>query len=289
MWAGKAAAGAVIPFIMQGLLDKYQSENTLRAWAVALVVLTAPLLYYLKPRIPISPDNTRRPLSWTFLRKPAFWMLQTGNIIQGLGYLLPPTYLASYAKDIGIQSQIKGAMLIAVVSLANVPGSMFSGFLGDRYPAVTVILISSIGSSMAVLLLWGLTAQLALLVLFAALYGFFAGGFSSAYSAIAKEMKRADEGVEDGVVMGLLLGARGIGFMVGGPMSAALLKSGQQDMTFGFASQYGRIIIFTGVTALFGSCGWMWTTLKATCDSSEPPVICLGHSQIRRPIPYNAL
>jgi MFS family permease len=298
MWAGKAAAGAVIPFIMEVLLYKYGAGKTLRAWAVALVVLTAPLLFYLKPRIPISPAHTRRPLCWTFLKKPGFWLLQIGNIIQALGYLLPATYLASYAKDVGIQSPIKGAMLIAVVSLANVPGSMFSGFLGDHYPAATVILISSIGSSMAVLLLWGLAAQMALLVPFAALYGFFGGGFSSSYSAIAKEMKRADEGVEDGVVMGCLLGARGVGFMVGGPMSAALLNGRSNLKSSGFDGKYGLIIVFTGATALFGSCGLMWTTLKAVCGSSvvrssvvctEAPVICMGNTPIRRPIHYNAL
>jgi len=168
MWAGKAAAGAVIPFVMSGLLDKYGAQGALRAWAVALVVLTAPLLFYLKPRIPISTAHTQRPLSWSFLKKPGFWMLQIGNIIQALGYLLPPTYLASYANELRFPS-IFGALLIAVVSLANVPGSMFSGFLGDHYPAASVILISSIGSSMAVLFLWGVTAQKALLVLFAAL------------------------------------------------------------------------------------------------------------------------
>jgi MFS family permease len=288
MWAGKAAAGAVIPFVMSGLLDKYGAQGALRAWAVALVVLTAPLLFYLKPRIPISTAHTQRPLSWSFLKKPGFWMLQIGNIIQALGYLLPPTYLASYANELRFPS-IFGALLIAVVSLANVPGSMFSGFLGDHYPAASVILISSIGSSMAVLFLWGVTAQKALLVLFAALYGFFAGGFSSAYSAIVKEMKRADEGVENGVVMGLLLGGRGVGFMAAGPMSAALLQGGSKDPKFGFDTQYGRVIMFTGATALFGSCGWMWTTLKAACgsyvDGTKAPVIRMGSTQIQRPIP----
>jgi MFS family permease len=288
MWAGKAAAGVVIPFVMSGLLDKYEAKKTLQGWAVILVVLTAPLLFYLKPRIPISTAHTQRPLSWSFLKKSGFWMLQIGNIIQASGYLLPPTYLASYANDLKLPS-IFGAVLIAVVSLANVPGSMFSGFLGDHYPAATVILISSIGSSMAVFLLWGLAAQKALLVLFAALYGFFGGGFSSAYSAIVKEMKRADEGVENGVVMGLLLGGRGVGFMAAGPMSAALLQGGSQDPKFGFDSKYGRVIIFTGATALFGSFGWMLTTLKAACGSyveeSKAPVICLGSIPIQRPIP----
>jgi MFS family permease len=265
MWAGKAAAGVVVPFIVSALLDKYGPRTTLQAWAVSLVVLTAPLLFYLKPRIPLSSSHTQRPISWSFLRKSGFWMLEIGNVVQAFGYLLPTTYLASYANDLGLPS-ISGAVLIAVVSLANVPGSLFSGYLGDRLQPTTVILISSIGSTVAVLLFWGLAAQMALLVIFAAAYGFFAGGFSSTYSGILKEMKRADEGVEAGLVMGLLLGGRGVGFMAAGPVSAALLKGGErmiEHAKWGYDTQYGPVIICTGATALFGSWGWMWKMLKA--------------------------
>ena len=185
---------------MSALLDKYGPRATLQVWAVSLVVLTAPLLFYLKPRIPLSSSHAQRPLSWSFLKRWGFWMLEVGNIIQALGYLLPYTYLASYANDLGLPS-ISGPVLIAVISLANVPGALFSGFLGDRVQPTTVILICSVGSTVAVLLFWGLAAQMALLVIFATVYGFFAGGFSSTYSGILTEMKRVDEGVETGLVM----------------------------------------------------------------------------------------
>lgn len=193
-------------------------------------------------------------------------MLQIGNVVQAFGYLLPTTYLASYANDLGLPS-ISGTVLIAVLSLANIPGALFSGFLGDRLQSTTVILICSIGSTVAVLLFWGLAAQMALLVVFVLAYGFFAGGFSTTYSGILKEMKRADEGVETGLVMGLLLGGRGVGFMVAGPLSAVLLQSGGmmvvEHAKWGYSTQYGPVIICTGATALFGSWGWMWKILKA--------------------------
>ena len=266
MWAGKAAAGVFVPFILSALLDKYGPRTTLQAWAISLVVLTGPLLFYLKPRIPLSASHTQRPLSWIFLKRSAFWMLQIGNVVQAFGYLLPTTYLASYANDLGLPS-ISGAILIAVVALASVPGALFIGYLGDRLQPTTVILICSIGSTVAVLLFWGLAAQMALLVVFAAAYGFFAGGFSSTYSGILKEMKRVDEGVETGLVMGLLLGGRGLGFTAAGPVSAALLQGGPKIIDhakWGYSTQYGPLIICTGATALFGSWGWMWKILKAT-------------------------
>ncbi|KAN0093789.1 MFS general substrate transporter [Hyaloscypha variabilis] len=265
MWAGKAASGVVVPFIMSALLDRFGPRTTLQAWAVALIVLTAPLLFYLKPRIPLSNSHTQRPLSWTFLKNPGFWMLQIGNVVQAFGYLLPTTYLASYANDLGLPS-FSGALLLAVFSIASVPGSLFIGYLGDRFHPTTVILICSLGSTVAVLLFWGLAAEMALLLVFAVVYGFFAGGFSTTYSGILKEMKRTDEGVETGLVMGLLLGGRGVGFMAAGPASAALLQGGSrmiEHAKWGYSTQYGPMIILTGATALLGSLGWMWTILKA--------------------------
>jgi len=141
-------------------------------------------------------------------------MMQTGNVIQSFGYLLPSTYLASYAHSLGLPD-ITGAVLIAVFSLASVPGNFILGLLGDRLKPTTVILISSLGSTISVFLFWGLAAHIALLVVFAILYGFFAGGFSSTDPGILKEVKRQGEGqgdsVDTGLVIGLLLSRRGLG------------------------------------------------------------------------------
>jgi nitrate/nitrite transporter NarK len=47
MWAGKSVTGVILPFAMQSLLTSYGSRTTLRIWAIALFVLTAPLLFFL--------------------------------------------------------------------------------------------------------------------------------------------------------------------------------------------------------------------------------------------------
>jgi hypothetical protein len=111
-----------------------------RIWAISLVIITSPLLFTLKPRIPLSAATTRRPLDWRFLKITFFWMLQLGSICQALGYLLPTTYLASYAHDLGLPS-LTGAVLIAVCSLASVLGSFVTGFVNDKLTPTTVIFV----------------------------------------------------------------------------------------------------------------------------------------------------
>jgi MFS family permease len=255
IWAGKSAAGVAFPFLMSSLLTKYGAKTTLQAWAIALVIITSPLLFFLKPRIPLSNAVSQRPPSWSFLRRSTFWMLQAGNVIQSFGYILPNTYLASYAHTMGLPT-ITGAVIMTVFSVASVPGGLVHGMLVDRLKPTTVILISSLGSTVAVFALWGLAKHIALLVLFAVAYGFFAGGFSSTYPGILHELKREDEGVDTGLVMGLLLGGRGVGYMASGPASGALLESAWSALEgmghLGHSTEYGPVIVCTGATALFG-------------------------------------
>ena len=275
LWAGKSAAGVVFPFLMSSLLEHFGARTTLLSWAVALIIFTTPLLFFLKPRIPLSDRSggvgTRRPLSWGFLKHSTFWMLEVGNVIQSFGYLLPTTYLSSYAHGIGL-SPIIGTTLIALFSLASIPGALILGYLNDRITPTTTILISSLGSALSTFLFWGLagsgTSGLGLLVGFVLAYGFFAGGFSSTYPGVFREVKQGERGsaveVDPGLVMGLLLGGRGLGFVVGGPVSAGLLRNtGAFTGKLGYNNEYGPVIVATGVTAFLGGWGWMWKMMKA--------------------------
>lgn len=140
------------------------------------------------------------------------------------------------------------------------------------------MLLSSVGSALSVLLFWGLCtspsssaaypqAGLALLALFSITYGFFAGGFSSTWSGILTQMKRESPSLETGLVFGLLAGGRGIGNVISGPLSSALIKTGSivggsgHGGAFGYTSEYGALISFTGVTAILGGWSWMWDCL----------------------------
>jgi MFS family permease len=267
MWAGKSAAGVAMPFVMSSLLNRFGPRTTLLAWAAALFVMTSPLLFFLRPRLPLPPSNasTQRPLSWTFLHQPTFWMLELGNIAQSLGYFLPATYLASYVHTLGL-STLTGTILIAAFNVSSVPGSLVIGTLNDHYAVTTPLLITSLGSAVAVFLFWGLSSQVALLSVFVITYGFFAGGFSSTYPGVLHELKRRDPGVDTGLIMGFLLGGRGLGNVVSGPISAALLNDAWNlDGRWGYNTEYGPLILFTGVTALCGGWGWIWKTTRAVC------------------------
>jgi MFS family permease len=105
-----------------------------------------------------------------------------------------------------------------------------------------------------------------LLVVFSVLYGFFAGGFVSTNAGVIKVVKTLDENTDAGSLIGLLSAGRGIGAMVSGPLSGALLRAkpwhGMAGL--GYDSAYGGLFVFTGITAAMGGVsflgkrlGWM--------------------------------
>ncbi|KAF4430488.1 Monocarboxylate transporter 8 [Fusarium acutatum] len=270
MWAGKSGTGIAMPFVFDALLRRIGLKATLLAWAGASAAMTLPTLVFIKPRIPLHTQVQVQPLSFRFLRHTSFWMMQASVIIQSLGYLMPSTYLASYASTIGLPS-ITGPILLALFSVASVPGGIVHGMLGDKFSATKAVTIASIGSALPIWLLWGLSLDLANLVVFVIVYGFFAGGFSSTWSNMSTDIQRDDSAADSALIFGMLMGGRGIGFVTAGPLSGALLqaKAHLSNEALGYATQYGPMIICTGVTAVFGAWAPMWKGMRVALGTCK--------------------
>ncbi|EAS28118.2 MFS monocarboxylate transporter [Coccidioides immitis RS] len=230
MWAGTGFAGVTVPFLMSWMLGRFHLKPI--AWAVIVAILAIPLFFVVKSRTPIL-----------------------GNIFKGLGYFMPTIYLPSYARSLGVRNEA----ITATVSLLNgaaVFGCIFVGFLIDRFHITTAILISTIEATFSIFVLWGLSSSIAVLCIFSMMYGFFAGGYSYTYAGLIKEV-HADEngnGSEPGIVIGFLAAGCGIGSVICGPLSEALIKGrpwmGKAGMGYGTA--YGPLIVFAGISALLG-------------------------------------
>ncbi|KAL2044944.1 hypothetical protein N7G274_002719 [Stereocaulon virgatum] len=258
MWAGTGVSGVCIPFIMNWGLSRYSFSTMLRVWSIVLILLAGPLLLFVKPRTPVSPTSCRRPISLAFIKTSTFWALQTGNILQGLGFFMPNIYLPSYARAIGLSS-IAGTVTITLFNTMSVFGQVIQGALSDKLHVTTVILMSTIGATLSVFLLWGLSASLPLLCIFSIMYGLSAGGFSSTWTGATQEIRKRDDNAELGMVFGLLAAGRGIGSVVSGPLSEALLSDQpwRGEATLGYGTGYGPLIVFTGITAMCGGFSWV--------------------------------
>lgn len=95
------------------------------------------------------------------------------------------------------------------------------------------------------------------MVIFAMVYGVFAGGYSALWAGMMKEVQKVKgcEGLGMGVLMGVFAAGRGIGAVTSGPVSEVLLGWKLGDNA-GFGGEYGAVIVFTGISALAGGVGW---------------------------------
>jgi len=241
--SASGASGVVFPFIVEALLNKYGYKTTLRAIAVAMAVLTGPLLPFFKGRLPPSEQSVMAKTDWSFIKKPLFWVYCSSNVAQGLGFYFPSLYLPSYATSIGLSST-KGALLLALMSVAQVLGQFTFGFLSDgRIPVNILILASSAMAAIASLTLWGLAHSLGPLIFFALVYGFFGYG----YLSMRVRMGTAITGDPTAALalFAVFCFGQGVGNVLAGPISSGLLSKMVDRADYG-ASRYKSVVIFTG-------------------------------------------
>ncbi|KAI2640108.1 major facilitator superfamily transporter [Xylaria nigripes] len=268
MWSGTGLAGVILPILLEFLLDNLGFRNTMRLWAGLLFALTAPLAYFIKPRLPISALSDVRPVNLYFLVTPAFLLYQSANIIESMGFFVPGIYLPTYARStLGVPS-ISAASTVLLVNISSVFGCIAMGWLIDRLHVTTCIILSTIGATVSVLVIWGLSSSLALLYFFCIIYGLFAGSFTSAWPGIMREMAQKGQSsdwghVDPTMVFGFLCAGRGVGNVVAGPLSESLMRGEvwKGQAAYGYGSGYGSLIVFTGVTALLGGSSFIWRRL----------------------------
>lgn len=249
--ASSGVTGVAMPFAIEALLRRYGHQTTLRALAVALAVITGPLIPFFKGRLPSTSQSAmgRTRTDWTFLTNPLFWAYFTSNILQGLGFFFPGLFLPSYANAIGLSSA-QGALLVAVLSVSQICGQFSFGYLSDhRVPLNFLILISTLVSAIAVAALWGLARSLAVLVVFSLAYGFFAAGYTAMWARMGSAV--SEEPSASMATFGLFNFGKGVGNVLAGPISAGLMAPGVVVGSYGIF-RYKGVVIFS-TACLFGS------------------------------------
>ncbi|RYO42740.1 hypothetical protein AA0111_g132 [Alternaria arborescens] len=250
MWAGTGLGGILIPLLLQFLLNNYGFRTALRIWTIVLFVVGLPLTFFLKPRLPV-PATTRSRITFTFLTNRSFWILQFGNIMQGLGFFVPSIYLPTYTKALGFSSAVS-ALPIILINMAAVIGSISMGSIVDRTHVTTAILISTIGAMLSVFLIWGFSTSLPPLLIFCFMYGLFAGSFTNTWPGILRTVQMSTGQMESSMVFSFLSMGRGIGNVVSGPVSETLLKMGNIGDHGLYGTPYGSLVVWTGISAALG-------------------------------------
>ena len=128
----------------------------------------------------------------------------------------------------------------------------------DRYHVTTAINVCVVGTVTAVFLFWSFAVYQPVLYTFAILYGIFAGGFAATWSGCTAPVRREYPAVETGMLIAVFSAGKGLGSVISGPLSSALVRSDvwKNQAGYAYGSGYGYLIVFSGITASFGTIGW---------------------------------
>jgi len=185
--------------------------------------------------------------------------------MMSLAYFLPSLWIPSFSLSMGFPPY-SGPLAICLVNVAACGGYLLQGQLVDRYHVTTAIFMSVLGSVVAIFLFWGFATTQPMLYVFALIWGVSGGGFTANWAGCANALRgdgEAGRSLDTGMVISLMCVGKGIGSVVTGPISEKLLQVGPwRGAGFAYGSEYGAVIVFTGVTAMLGGTACLGRVFK---------------------------
>jgi MFS transporter, MCT family, solute carrier family 16 (monocarboxylic acid transporters), member 10 len=177
---------------------------------------------------------------------------------------LPLIYLPTYTSSLSLPSS-KGALVLALANLAQILGELIFGKLSDLISVHILVILTSTTASLSTFLLWGFAATvstgLPLTILYALVFCIAGAGFAALWARMGSLFGERDAMM----VFSTMCAGRGVGAIVSGPLSEALL--GPTDEVFrhardgGFgAGRWVGVVVFVGgamaASALLGLVGF---------------------------------
>ena len=139
------------------------------------------------------------------------------------------------------------------------------GWLSDRVSVFYLLAGSAIVSAVITFTLWLMAETLSCFLLFSFLFGLFTGGYTSMYSRFVTEVTA--DGSPSMWLFGIFAFQRGIGYILAGPISGALLKLDAGKIGDASADAYKPVILFVGVSLLVSAIGGIGHCYRPKCNS----------------------
>ncbi|ORZ17537.1 major facilitator superfamily domain-containing protein [Lobosporangium transversale] len=186
-FCGAGVGGLVLGFIIPALINAVGIYWTLRIFAIFHFVCTAfASLVMRAPRQLSGPpiDIRKDTINLQILKDPGFMLWFISAALFGFAYVVPFTYVPSYAKDVvGLDPNVQGGQLLSIMSAANAVGRVMIGIAADRIGAIRVATFTFVAAG-ASCFIWMFSHSYGALVGFAIVHGFFSGGFFTLVASI---------------------------------------------------------------------------------------------------------
>ncbi|OTA06213.1 MSF permease [Trichoderma parareesei] len=233
---GSGLGATLYPLMFEKLRPRIGFGWTMRAMGFVAFAMCSFALAIIRPRS--APAAPAAPAAAAAHGKPGFsirWFWDSSALrertyllycvaifFNNLSFFNPPYYLQSYAVLHGMQGHALAAYLLPILNASSIPGRIIPGFVADRVGSLdTYVVVCALSS--ASVFYWISVTNAAGNIAFAVLYGFWSGSVvalgSVVLTSITPDLSRL------GTRLGMVSILKGIGSLIGPPISGAILNS----------------------------------------------------------------
>lgn len=253
MSTGSSLGGSIIPIAADNLIEKIGFKWTMRV--IALIELFMLVIANLTLRRRLEPPKKSASFSpWNDLKKPAFTVFTIGGVLNFLGLYTLLTYIDLSATRIGISPRFS-FYLISITNAGSGLGRISSGFLADRFGALTVTGPLTLVCA-AMTYAWPFVTGKGALIAIGIIYGFCSGAYVSLLPVPLMIMGELhDAGRRSGTFFSFVA----LGALAGPPISGAIAQNTDGFKGVGY---YAGSCILGGVGFLYLTKYLMTGTLR---------------------------
>nr|NLR88340.1 MFS transporter [Rhizobium sp. P28RR-XV] len=219
--AGLGLGTLLLPFTIGRLVPELGWRGCFIGLAVVIAMIGLPAAILVRKRqgdkTSIEPRSNDRPSPFTVWRNSRFRLFFVMLVLASFSTFIPYVHIVPAAHDVGLSLE-SGTILIALIGIGNIFGRFVLAGLGDRIGSLRLLAILTFAVAGS-FLLWSVANGIAMLVLFALLFGMSYGGCVGLYPVVAADLF----GVRHiGTILGYLYTAVGVAALLG-PTMAGLI------------------------------------------------------------------
>ncbi|KAL1638032.1 hypothetical protein SLS58_009053 [Diplodia intermedia] len=224
---GSSLGATIYPLMFQNLQPRIGFGWTVRIMGFICFALCSFAIVVIRPRqadanAPKKRLSPRKFIDSTALKEPTYIIYTIAIFFSNVAYFEPIFYLQSYALEHGMRNQNLASYLLSILNASSIPGRIVPSFVADWIGSLRCyIMISALSG--ASILYWISVTNTAGNVAFSVLYGFFSGGVVSLAPVVLTHIT-PDLGLL-GTRLGMVSVLKGIGSLIGPPISGALLNA----------------------------------------------------------------
>ncbi|KAF8894392.1 major facilitator superfamily domain-containing protein [Infundibulicybe gibba] len=215
VYGGAGIGGAVLSLSINALISRVGIAWMFRIMGFITLAVALPAAAVIRER-------TRRAsatIEWKLFKDPKFVLLFVGSGIATFPLLVPPFFLPSYAKSLGISATL-GSVLLAVFNISSALGRVGFGYLCDIVGPINSLALSLLLSAVSILAIWPVSNNLPPLIVFIVLNGLGNGGFFSTIPSVVGYIYGPPR---VSTVLAMILSAWAAGYIMGAPVAGWIL------------------------------------------------------------------